>query len=88
MTADDWRTAVQQVYGCRAITDMLKLDELVRAGEHNQTMGPILDPTLWREKSEALDFDLALLKAAQAFVATVDATIAKAKAQADRKAHT
>lgn len=88
MTDDDWRFAIMQCHGFHQILGMLKLDEMVSAGEHSQTMGPILDPTLYREKSEALGFDLALLKAAQTYVATVDATIARAKERAGRKVPT
>lgn len=42
---------------------------LLEAIEHAQTAGPLLDPTLYRDRAEALDLDAELLRLALPFVA-------------------
>jgi len=45
--------------------------ELLRAIEHADAFGPLLDPTLWRDKQKAMNEDRKMLEAARAFVEAV-----------------
>lgn len=46
------------------ILTVADVPKLIAAGERALAIGPIVDPTLWREKHEDLEADLELLKAA------------------------
>lgn len=64
MDQDDYRSAVM---ACRVAAKMLAqhdLSGLLRAVDRADAVGPILDPTLWRDKHEAMAEDAELLRAA------------------------
>lgn len=55
------------VGSCALVGSMLTqydLPEMLRAIEHAEAMGPMIDPTLYREKADAMDEDKTLLEAA------------------------
>lgn len=74
-----WQSTVMACAGAVQTLSLLPLVELIAAGERSQAMGPLINPTVWRDKNVALAQDLELLKAAQTFVATVQASVAKAE---------
>lgn len=82
MTAEDWRLAVIQCHGFKEMLGLLKLDELIAAGDTAGAIGPIMDPTLYRDRGDAMECDLAILKAARTFVGAIDEAIAEAKRRA------
>lgn len=61
---DTYQQAVIIVEGARRVLAELEIPALLRAIEHAESFGPIFDPTLYREKSQAMAEDKALLKAA------------------------
>lgn len=74
-----WQSTVMACAGAVQTLALLPLAELIAAGEHSQSVGPLINPTVWRDKNVPLSQDLELLKAAQAFVATVQASVEKAE---------
>lgn len=74
-----WQSTVMVAAGAVQTLSLLPLAELVAAGERSQAIGPLLHPSEWRDKNVALAQDLELLKAAQTFVATVQAAVEKAE---------
>jgi hypothetical protein len=80
----NWRLAVIQCHGFKDILQLLDLDKLIEAGNSAGAIGPILDPTLYRDKGDAMECDLAVLKAARTFIGAIDEAIATAKRRAAR----
>lgn len=84
LDADTWQRAV---IASTLAAELLKghaLADLIAAGERSQAIGPLLEPSLWRAKNEALAQDLVVLRAAQTFVATIEAERRKAQERAAR----
>lgn len=61
---DNWQGAVMASMVAAELLNAYPLAELVRAGERAESIGPLADPTLWREKHQALSQNLVVLKAA------------------------
>lgn len=80
-----WQGCVMACAGAVQTLSLLPLADLIAAGERSQSMGPLINPTVWRDKNVALAQDLELLKAAQAFVATVQAAVDKAERRGELK---
>lgn len=59
----DHRETTMMVIGAARIISVLELDIALRQAERALDMGPILDPTLWRDKHKALEQDIQILKA-------------------------
>lgn len=78
-----WQSTVMVCAGAVQTLSLLPLAELIAAGERTQSVGHIVDPTMWRDKNVALAQDLELLKAAHAFVTTMQAAVAKAEARGE-----
>lgn len=74
-----WQSTVMVCSGAVQTLALLPLAELISAGDHAQSVGPLLHPTEWRDKNVALAQDIELFKAAQAFVATMQTAVEKAK---------
>lgn len=69
MTADEEKIAEYRnaVHACTLVASLLRahdLPDLLQAIERAHAVGPILDPTLYRNKSAALLEDAEVLKAA------------------------
>lgn len=62
---ENYRLTVAQAALCARLLAEVPLDEMLAAIERAETTGPILDPTLWREKGRAMREDKALLEAAR-----------------------
>jgi hypothetical protein len=63
----DVETYQSAVQACAIAATLLRqhdIPELLRAIEHADAFGPLLDPTLWRDKHEAMNRDRKLLEAA------------------------
>lgn len=78
-----WQSTVMVCAGAVQTLALLPLADLVAAGERSQSVGPLLHPSEWRDKNVALAQDLELLKAAHAFVTTMQAAVAKAEARGE-----
>ncbi len=72
---ETWQGAVMASMIAAELLKHHPLADLVRAGERSQSIGPLVDPTLWIKKHRALAQDLVVLKAARDFVATLDAAL-------------
>lgn len=61
---DRYRAAVLACMAAREVLREHDLPKLLREIERSHTTGPILDPTLYRQKAKAMDEDRELLRAA------------------------
>ncbi len=66
MTADEllYQGTVRACYFCGQVLAPYDLPAMIKAIEHAETVGPVLDPTLYRDKVNAMLQDKALLEAA------------------------
>lgn len=64
MAEQQWHDAVLAAASCAAVLHAHDIPELLQAAARVHAVGPILDPTLYRERSAAMDQDAALLLAA------------------------
>jgi hypothetical protein len=62
----DYKNAVVLCVLAAEMLAVLPLPDLLRAIDHADTVGPILDPTLWIKKNKAMAEDADLFKAALA----------------------
>jgi hypothetical protein len=62
--AEAYQAAVITCEAARQVLSRLDLPELLSAIEQAEALGPVLDPTLWLEKSRAMAEDKALFRAA------------------------
>lgn len=63
---DTYQLTVKACALARAILQSYDVPKTLRDIEHAEAVGPIFDPALWREKSQAMAEDKALLQAALA----------------------
>lgn len=61
---ESYRTLVLMVVNAGHVLRMYDIPAALEAIEKADTLGPFLDPTLWRDKHAAMEQDRALLKAA------------------------
>lgn len=59
-----YRSAVATAQLCAQLLSQHDLPQLLRDIERADAIGPILDPTLWRDKNKAMEEDKELLEAA------------------------
>ncbi len=62
----EYQAAVLACVQARALLRQHDLPAILAAIEHAETVGPVLDPTLYRERAPAMREDRALLRAAMA----------------------
>ena len=60
----EYRQAITTAIMCAQLLTQHDIPQLLRNIERADAVGPILDPTLWREKQKAMDEDREVLKAA------------------------
>jgi hypothetical protein len=60
----EYRTAITTIALCARMIAEHDLPKLLADIEHADSVGPILDPTLWRDKHRAMEQDREILKAA------------------------
>jgi hypothetical protein len=60
---EEYQAAVQTVALCARMIGEHDLPELLAAIEHADAIGPILDPTLWRDRHGAMHEDKEVLEA-------------------------
>jgi hypothetical protein len=60
----DYRAAVIACHKARALLHEHDLPSLLAAFGRAETTGPVLDPTLWREKAKLMEQDKEILRAA------------------------
>ena len=66
---EEYRPALEQVYMAAIILAGLPLREMLNAIGGAETVGAILDPTLYREKAAAMAEDKKVIRAAMALAA-------------------
>lgn len=66
MTRDEYRSNMALVYSFARVLKELPLAEMLEGISRAEAIGPMLDPTLYREKSKAMEEDRRALEAAQA----------------------
>lgn len=71
MTAAEYSALLQTTYMARELLAQLDLPAAIAACSRAEALGPILDPTLYRAKHEAMGQDRHVLAAALAFVRSV-----------------
>lgn len=64
MTAEEYRSALHILIGQARVISMLPLDEILNAHSRMESFASILDPTLYRNKSQAASEDRELIHAA------------------------
>lgn len=69
MSREEYMAAQQAVRVAAAILKEMNLEDALCWAEAAGAVGPILDPTLYREKQQALREDIDLLRAAREFQA-------------------
>ena len=67
-SVESYRSAILGVLSVAHLIRHLDFAAMIKAIDHADTVGPLLDPTLYRRKQKALLEDRGLLEAAQAFV--------------------
>ena len=67
----DYRTALFAARCAAAMLMQHEYGELLRDISNAEEVGPFLDPTLWRDKRQALAEDRKIFEAAHAFVEAV-----------------
>lgn len=72
-THEDYRRLMISLYLVGDMLLKMPLDGLLRAQEHAETFGPLLDPTLYREKGRELGEDKSIVQAALAFKTSIEA---------------
>lgn len=60
----EYQSAIVAVRIAATMLAQHELTEILRAIEFADSFGPVLDPTLWRDKHEAMEQDREVLKAA------------------------
>jgi methyl coenzyme M reductase gamma subunit len=63
-----WRDSIGHIVMCANTLSQYDLDGLIAAGQRADSIGAIVDPTLYRSKAHAMREDLAMLEAARTFV--------------------
>lgn len=63
-TAEEYKEAVRACHMAAAIVGQHDLDGVLRRIANAETMGPLLDPTLYREKGQAMREDKEVVEAA------------------------
>jgi len=63
---DDYQLTLAGLWAMANLIANAPLAEMLAAAERAETLGPIVDPTLYRERARALSEDLALLRAFRA----------------------
>lgn len=71
MTNDEYWNALVTVHLCLARLRSIPLHGIMAAADKAATVGPILDPTTYREKGVALEQDSRVIRAARDFVLQV-----------------
>lgn len=66
-----WNLTSTYCYSVFLALSEFDLEKMIKDGESAISVGPFVDPTLWKEKQQALKEDLVVLKAAYEFVKTV-----------------
>jgi hypothetical protein len=66
---EEYQDAVRRVALVASMLADIDFAKLIRAIDHADAVGPILNPTLWRDRHKAMHEDRALLVAAQNLVA-------------------
>ena len=64
----EYRESVQRAAFAASMLIAIDFDKLIRDIDHADAVGPIVDPTLYRDKSKAMQEDRALLVAAKNFL--------------------
>lgn len=72
---DHWRRTQTLIQWCAVVIGAQGLDDMIRDAERASTVGPLIDPTLYRAKGSALEIDRARLEAARRFVAHVPTSL-------------
>ena len=62
ITKEDYHMTLQVLYSWAAMLNMLPLQECYDAANLADTVGPFLDPTLYRENSRKMHEDMKLLQ--------------------------
>jgi len=68
ITMGDYHAAVHAAAVAVCMLRLHPLSAILQSIERAEALGPMIDPTLWRAKSQAMREDAALLTAAIAFV--------------------
>lgn len=64
MTGEDWKDSLMMLAGQARVVSYVDIPEMLRQIDHVDSVGAILDPTLYRAKVDAMHQDKELLEAA------------------------
>ena len=64
LNAEDYRAAVQAVIVASQVLAVHDFERLLEAIDRADSIGPLLDPTLWRDKHKAMEEDKVLFRLA------------------------
>jgi len=79
MNKDEYQIQLQAVFNLAALIRGLKLTELLEAMGKAETLGPILDPTLYNKIEANLHHQKRLVQAARAFQRVVEELVQETK---------
>lgn len=65
VTAENYQATLAGLWALTSLVEEAPLDEMIRAAEYADTVGVVVDPTLYRQKATALHEDLEMLRALQ-----------------------
>lgn len=83
---EEYRFAHQNITMAYQLLSALPLQEILAAQQRAHTIGPMLDPTMYRDKMQAMVEDESLFRAALTFVNTIKDLLDKAEEKKARRA--
>lgn len=69
MSADEYRQHLTQIIAAARLLEHVPAEEILNSMSRADSIGPILNPTLWSQKHEAMENDGAIVRAALPLIA-------------------
>jgi len=66
--ADEWRSALMSIHLSRSLLEQWDLAGMLDLSIRQDSIGSMLNPTLWRDKHKAAEIDRAVIEAALTFI--------------------
>lgn len=63
ITDTEYRAFNEMMHGWLAVIQPIPIQEMIERANRSLAVGPVLDPTLWREKHKDVELDIEVFKA-------------------------